>query len=798
MKTALKLAITFLIIFCPLSSLLAQDNYTIRGTIKSANDNLPSGNVMALHPSDSSLITGTFFLDGIFQLEDIDESQILVKLSSLEFNDTYIPVSRTSEMLIDLGAINVAQSAIALEELIVVGKRPEFTQKSDGTLEVLVENTILAASNSVIEILSKSPDILLDEDENPVVFGKGAAIIYLNGKRITNSQLSMIAPSNIKKLEIIRNPSAKYDAEGAAVIQITTIQRSGDGYQVNLKQNITTSQFAGTDTRTSVGLSMNKGRFSTSANYAFRQGKSRNNLYTTRDRLPEDGFLLTDLLTEWQYDLENFSNYDVGLQWAPNNRSYISAEYTGFTEQLGGHQISTNSITDDEGLSQYKSDINLDSRDQNHTLSLNYATDLDTLGSSIFYGGQYSTFALNADNLIEETSNEYGTNTNRWLKNIQGLNVYLLSNQLDYAKVFQNQNKFELGAKYSSVQNDFSLDFLTSPDNVDFQLEKGLSNEFLYTEKIAAAYASFQQKWSQQFHFSYGLRVESTDYSLQLSELEGEPISDKYTNFFPNFSANLATDNGNSFNISYSSRIIRVPYDRLNPVLYYQDPYTSIQGNPNLKPQKSHAFELTNKLGKTTFKLGYTYSIDPLGGGAIRGEHPKSYILIRLNYDTRHEAYASLARTFTTDWWTSTNFVSLRYTDINDTINGYRSVGSKPNLYFYSDNQFKVGALFNINANFSYLGEEYEEVFYRERSYNLSFSIDKSFLDNNLNVRLIANDVLNSMQAAGNYNLANTEIFFKRKWTSNYFRFALSYKFGRLKKATYKNKEVGRSEQNRI
>lgn len=798
MKTALKLAVIFLILFNNLTILSAQDSYTIKGSIKSDGDYLASGNIMALSPIDSSLITGTFFLDGVFQLEGIEVAQILVKLSSLEFEDTYIPVNRTTESILDLGAIDVSTSAISLDELIVVGKRPEFTQKADGILEVLVENTILSASNSVTEILSKSPDILLDEDENPIVFGKGAAIIYVNGKRITNNQLSMVSPANIKKLEIIRNPSAKYDAEGAAVIQITTIQRSGEGYQVNLKQNITLSEFAGSDTQTNIGLSLNKGRFSLNSNYAFQQGDYRSNLHTTRDRLPEDGFLLTDLLTEWQYDMENFSNYDLGLQFAPNNKSYISLEYTGLTELLGGHQISTNAITDDEGLSQYRSDIALDETDQNHTLSLNYSVTLDTLGSSFFYGGQYSKFDMNGDNLITETSNEYGVEASRWLKNIHELDIHILSNQIDYSKVFRNKNKVELGAKYSSIQNDYGLDFLISPDNSVFQLEEGLSNEFIYTEKIAAAYVAFQQKWNKQLNFSYGLRIESTDYSLQLSQLEGEPIASQFTNFFPNFSANFSTDNGNIFNFSYTARIMRVPYERLNPILFYQDPYTNIQGNPNLKPKKTHSFELMNKLGKTTFKLGYSYSIDPLGGGAIRGDHPKSYILIRLNYDNRHEAYTSISRTFSTDWWTSTNFVSLRYTDINDSLNGYQKVGSKPNLYLYSDNRFKVGELFNLNANFSYLGEEYEQVFHRKESYNLSFGIDKSFLDNNLTVRLIANDVLNSLQAAGNYNLANTQIYFKRKWLTNYFRFALSYKFGRLKKATYKNKEVGQSEQSRI
>lgn len=798
MKSTFKITLTLLIIFSHLIGLSAQKTYSIQGTVKGENGILPSGNVMALTSTDTTLITGTFFLDGAFLLEGIETPNILLKLSSLEFSDIYLPIERKEESIINVGEIKVSDSTIALDELVVVGKRPDFIQKSDGTLEVVVENTTLAASNTVTEILSKTPDVILDEDENPIIFGKGAAIIYVNGKRITNSQLSLINPSNIQKIEIIRNPSAKYDAEGAAVINIMTTRKRGDGYQVNLKHNMTHSDFAGMDTRSSVGLNFNKGRFSSTANYAFQQGQSRNNLYTTRDRLPEDGFLMTDLLTEWQYELENFSNYDLGLQVELNNNSYVSLEYSGLTEQLGGHQLSTNGITDDAGLSQYESDIQLNEQDQNHTFSLNYSLALDSLGSSIFYGGQSSTFDMNADNLITENSNEYGIAGARWIKNIQDLDIQILSNQIDYTKVFQNNNQFELGAKYSSVKNDFGLDFLISPDNVAFLLDENLSNRFSYHEKVGAAYLSFNQRISNQLSLTYGLRGETTDYILELSQLEGAPITNTFFNLFPNFSANMTFTERNALNFSYTSRIVRVPYQRLNPVLRYQDPYTNIQGNPALKPPKIHSFELMNKLGKTTLKLGYSYFKDPLGGGAIRGDNPKSYTLIRLNYDNKYEVFTSVGRTFNLDWWTSSNFVSLRYTNINDSVNGYQKLGSKPNLYFYSNNSFNIEKLFNIEVSFSFLGEEYEEVFHRLRSYNLSFAINKTFLNQNLNVRLIANDVLNTMQAAGNYNLANTQIFFKRKWTTNYFRISLSYKFGQLKKGVYKNKDVGQAERNRI
>ena len=775
----------------------SQINFSIKGKIIMEDGYLPSGNIIALHPKDSTFLSGDSFFDGIFELNDLTDDEVLIEFSSLEFDRTFLTIKYQNNLMIDLGEILVKNSQVALNEIVVKGRRPIYRQKSDGTVEVLIANTTLAASNSVQEILSKSPEIITDESGGISVFGKGNAILYLNGKRITSNQLAFISPSNIQKIEIIRNPSSKYDAEGGAVINISTIQRNDNGYQINLKQNVSHSDFGGTNFLSSVNFNHTYNRLSSNAYYTLLQGNDREQLYTTRDRKPEDIFLKTDLTTDWLRDYENTSSYGVGLQLDGENNNYVSIEYSGSLEQLGGNQISKNKITDDAGVSVFKSDIERDERETNNSISLNYNQVFDTLGTVLFFGGQFSDFQGNNDNLISEKTELENENLSRVLKNISGLDINIFSAQTDFTKKYKNKNTLELGAKYSFIKNSSSLDFLVADSDLNFISDSNLSNFFNYKEHISAGYFTFKSSFRKNINYEFGLRAEYTDYSLEVSS-ENDLIEDKYLNLFPNISTNITfTDNFN-LNFSYAARINRPAYRRLNPVIIYQDPYTSIQGNPNLIPEKTHAFEVSSRLKKTTFKIGYNYTIDPLGARALRGDNDRSYILIPGNYDLRHSFFSSVSRTFSNDWWTSINTFSIRHTNIIDTQFEIERIEPRPSPYFYSNNIFRVSNLFNVEVLFWYLGDRYTGVTHRRESSNMTISVEKSFLNKKLKCRLIANDIFYKNIAAGSYNVGQTDIYFNRRWSTNYFRFSMIYNFGKLKKNNYKNKSIGESERNRI
>lgn len=775
----------------------AQNITTIKGNVVNDKGESTIGNIIIMSIVDSSFITGSSFFETAFEIDNINKTEVLVKITSLQFEDKIIAVTYDGQSRVDLGNIKVANSALALDEITVSSKRPVYLQQADGTIDVLIQNTTLAASNSVSEILSKSPDIVIDETGSIAVFGKGNAILYLNGKRITDSQLTLISPSNIKKISIIRNPSSKYDAEGAAVINISTITQTDDGYQVNVKQNLSNSKFGGTISNSSLNLNYKKGDFSTNTYYSLQVGKERERLHTTRDREIENTFLKTDLTTDWNREFKNFSAYGIGFQYNTNNKSYISLEYSGFYELLGGVQLSNNKITDSNGLSFYDSNIKRDELEMNNSLSLNYNHVIDTLSSALFIGGQYTHFDSKMDNDITEKNEEINGMTSRLLKNLFDLNLNLLSGQVDYTKHYANKSSLELGTKVSHIENESAVDFLVSNNTNDYTLDEELSNNFNYKESIAAAYLSFKGRFKNDINYSIGLRSEFTKYNLNLSQVVDQKIKDQYLNLFPNLSLNKIYSDDFLLNFSYSSRINRPAYQRLNPVLVYQDPYTSIQGNPELKPEKVQAFELVAKLKKNNVKVGYNCTIDPLGATALRGKDDKSYVLIGINYDESHQFFTSVSRVFNYKFWTSTNTVSLKYTTIKESTFDFETVKPRPQLYLFTNNQFNLSNNYKAEIYFWYRGDNYEGLHLRKNIYGLNITLEKSFFEKSLKCRLMANDIFHTVIASGYYNVGQTDVYYNRRWSTDYFRVSLIYDFGKLKKVSYKNKAIGESESNR-
>ncbi|MEM6770386.1 MAG: TonB-dependent receptor, partial [Bacteroidota bacterium] len=671
-------------------------------------------------------------------------------------------------------------------------------QLADGTVEVQVANTVLAASSSVAEIFARTPDVRIDEDGALTIVGKGDAQLYLNGQPITAGQLATIPPANILKIAVIRNPPARYDASGGAVIEITTTKGLDDGYRVTLQQNLGTSNFGGEQSYSAINLNANRGRFAMNANYSVLQGDDRHVKFTTRNRSDPDIFLSSRVNIDWQHQLRGFHQYGLGLQYQAARGSTLSLAYSGFLEDLGGNTFNTNLLVDSEETLDYASTIFVDQRDQNNTLSLNYTKALDSLGSSLFFGGQITDFTGRSDNPISEMGITAAGSTARRLRNLAGVGASLLSAQMDYQKVLSNQSQLELGLRYGEVINEADLDFFISEGFGPFTLSSDLSSVYRYREGVAAAYANYSGQFSPKLSFSAGLRAEWTDYDLSLAEADPTPLRDAYLNLFPTASLNWQMADDRSLSFNYTARIRRPPFQSLNPNLIYQDPYTSIQGNPELVPEKIHAVEVVGKAGATVVKLGYAFTFDPLSGGAIRGDDPRSYILKRLNFSEQFEWYAAASRRFELGPWTSNNTLSFSYAKASSFEFSFASVDPRIQPYFFTDNRFRIKDWFTFELTFWYNGVLREGTFTRYDSANLTLGVERSILEDKLKARFIVADLFNTVRASGDYRLGETDIYFDNKWRSSYSRIALTYHFGELRKAKYTNKAAGAVEEGRI
>lgn len=792
-----KVTLIFILTFGFITMTFAQSIESISGTVINSKNGRLFGNVMMISPDDSTLITGISFLEGKFELLNLNSQKVLLKLTSLEFQDTYISVEYEDTKNVDLGEILVLESQIFLEELVITSKSALVTENADGSIEVKVENTNLATSTSVVEILSKSPSIVYNADGDIEVFGKGAAIIFINGIRVTNERLSTLSPSNVEKIEIISNPGPRYDAEGNSVINIITKRNMDEGAKATIKNYYSYGEFAGYDNRTNIDYSYSKDRWIVNSNYGLLVGNERQIKTTTRTRNEADDFFNSESKIDWQNENNNFSNYDFGVQYNSSNDKYLSLQYTGAYEDLGGDQLNDNTIIDNEtGI--YNSTITQEDLTLKNTLSANYYVKTDSLGSNIFVGSQYSSYINNFDNDIEESNTIDEVKKNMLINNVGENNTKIFSAQVDYTKVFENGDMLEIGGKIGYVNiNSNNTFFDITEDGMNINGE-GSSNNFEYSEKVPAGYLNFKGSLTDNINYSAGLRSEWTDYSLITSVDGGKIIEDNYINVFPSASLSAKLSNSTTAYLTYSSRISRPSYIVLNPFVVYQDAFTSIQGNPNLQPAKVHAIELGSAFNGWSLKTGYNYTIDQTYGGAFQSEeNSREYILRRANLSTQHVYFASLSKNISVKWWRSINTISTGYNDLIDDTNIFKIAANTPYYYLYSQNSFDIEDWITIYLTGWYQSDKQDGIYLRKNQSSINIGFEKKLFNNALQCNLDFNDVFHDIRADGEYKVGRTDIIYANTYSTNYVRFSMSYNFGELKKSNYKNKDVGKSETNR-
>ncbi|WP_254082229.1 outer membrane beta-barrel family protein [Dawidia cretensis] len=774
-----------------------QDRHTLTGRVASPTGELQMGNALALSVRDSSLLQGASFLEGDFTLADLPQHEVLLKLTSIQFGDTILYVSLAGRSRVDLGTLIVRDNPELLGEVEITGDVPLFTTRADGVLQVNVANTVLATSSSVQEILSRSPNVISD-DNGLSVFGRGQAILYLNGKRITQERLGSVSAAQVKSIEIITNPPASYDAEGQAVINIITKADMPDGYRATVNQQGTWSQYAGGATNTQINATAKKGRIDVAGNFDLRRGNEREVLNTTRTRPADTDYMNSQLRWDRQRDYKDVSNYSLGMSYALRGGSYASVEYNGFHERIDDDLQSRNFITTHTEDSRYSSRTARINLTRNNAVTVNSKTMLDTLGSYLFVGGQLSTYSWYRDDDIRENNLVNNDETIRVLGSHQNNPIKILSPQADFVHVFPRGGRLAFGTKLSIARVAADLSFYEIGEGGEHTPDPQRTNDFSYDETISAAYTQYDGIINKSITYGLGLRAERTHYTLYTSIREQSTFRDTYVNLFPQAQIAITASPDLKLRAAYTSRIIRPSYQSLSPALIYQDAFTSSAGNPDLKPEKVHAVELGAAWRMLDLKAGYSYNITPMSGAAIRGDDDKSYVLKAINLRRGHNYFATASATFSRSWFTSTNSVSVSYSKRIDSDNGFTMLAVSPQVYLYTNNKINVGRLFSLQLLGWYLGQRSQGLYFDYDRWLVTLGAEKEFLNKAIKVSITANDMYHTSYPSGHYDVGQTHIIYQRTFNTDYYRLIVTYTFGQLKKSSYQSQSTGATENSRV
>ncbi len=579
-------------------------NIIIKGNILDSESGAPLefATISLFSQQDSSLVGGGMTdLDGVFEIS----APIGRYYGVAEFiGYSNLPIDividrdqiRSGNRTIDLGTLSMAAGGIQLEGVEVVAERSETVMKLDKRV-FNVGQDLANRGGSAEDILDNVPSVTVDIDGNVSLRGSGGVRILINGRPsglagADNTNGLRAIPSNmIERVEVITNPSARYEAEGmAGIINIILKKEASGGFNGSFDIN------GGYPATGGVGANVNyrKGDINWFANYGLRYntnyggGESYTETYSGDNTFYQDQFSdrdRTGLSNSFRAGMDYFFNDKENLTGAflyrlSDEDNFNTIDYLDYTDLYPSNLTRTTLRTDDEREEESNLEYSLNYRKEfskrGHelTATVQYRDEIETEGSD-FLETATSTIGEVIPDLNQRSNNEEGEKT--WLF------------QVDFAKPIGEEGTFELGAR-SSLRN-ISNDYLVEEQIGEIWTPlEGLSNNFNYDENIHATYAIFGNKMGK-FGFQLGLRGE---YSEVLTELiQTNEINDRdYFNLFPSGHFNYEFSEGNSMQVSYSRRMRRPRFWDLNPFFTFSDSRNTFSGNPNLDPELTDSYEV--------------------------------------------------------------------------------------------------------------------------------------------------------------------------------------------------------------
>ena len=792
---------TTLLLMITLPLLAVAQTSMVSGRITS-NQNTPLefANVFLLK-EDSTLFKGTYAdAEGSYRLESVPYGVYLLGASMVGYEKRVTDRLniQSSEYAYDVKL----REGTTLDEVVIASVKPLFEKKADRTV-INVENSIVNAGGDAWEILQKAPGIEVDNNDQISILGKQGTIVMIDGRRtfLTGEQLANLlkgtSSSNIEKIEVITNPSAKYDASGnAGVINIVSKKNIITGFNSSLSLNTGTGW--NTFYNPAGNFNYRTEKFNLYGNYGYADRDVSREVGLTRRIFNES----QQVIFNQRNDIVTSSNEHLatlGFDLFVNKHNTIGVIVKGFSNLDAESGLSISDIVDvaneDQRLQVFSaSDGNL----ENYSVNLNYVGKLNADGSSISLDFNRLAYEIGDDEYYDVDFNRKSDASlirEQDLRNFENSDIEIFTAQADYILPL-SKNNLEIGLKYSDVKTGNDLQF-DSLDQHNWIRDASRSNTFEYDESVYAAYVSYATSLSK-INVQGGVRVEHTE-SVGNSVTLNQKTKRIYTDFFPSLSMSYPIDKNQRFNFSYSRRIDRPRYQWLNPFIFFFDPFTFYQGNPLLRPQYTNNLELSYSKNSTTFSAGFTETRDAMSFVTIQVDSTLTGTATNVNLHKLFNYNLSInTQKQLTDWWSVFTFFSGFYNYYDAQFEG-SDVGVDRLSYRINLNN-------SISLPWSLKGEV--SAFYQspvvfgisviDPYYVMNMGLQRKFLEGSLNARAVFNDVFNTTLRTGNTTHENQNLdFFFRRMRSRVV-LSLSYSLGKRNISTRMRKSTARTEDSRV
>jgi hypothetical protein len=749
---------------------------------------LPFVNVLLLQPTDSTLVKGAVAdAGGKYEFDQIQPGKYLTLISMMGFKKQYSAQFELTAEPMQLPNVILLTDNKTLHEITVVEKKPFIEQQIDRTV-VNVENSIVSSGATALEVLERAPGVIVDQQNNQLKLrGKAGVIVQIDGKQTFLSQQELMTllrntPSDhIEKIELITNPSAKYDAAGnSGIINIKMKRNKNFGTNGNVNLGAGYARYA----RGNAGFSLNhrEGKLNTFFNTGTFLNKGFNNNQIYRSIPYENKVTYFDQSSE-RINQSQYYNLRAGVDYYVSAKTTLGVLVSGFINNWSNPfgQTNTRILDKDKILERtFRTDLFNGGKVNNASFNVNVKHQFDDKGKEISFDADYVNYKGSKNSNLDTryaTADGKPDGNPDLVRNAMPSNINIGVAKVDFAQPLW-KGKFEAGIKSSYVSSDNNMVFETKQDT--WIIDPARSNRFKYTENVNAGYLNYNGSFSKRLKYQAGLRGEHT-HSIGNSVTLNQVKDRNYISLFPSIFLSQQLDTNNVLNVSYSRRIDRPNYQSLNPFEFYLDPYTFQRGNPNLKPQFTNSFQLVhvykNMLNTT---LAYSRIKDMIAEELpqqIASENKTFVTSDNLDNQDNLSLTVSLPIPIAKWWKLQTNFTGV--------YNHYQSYYLEQNLQIkqaswnmYASNQFTLSKTWSAEVSGWYNSRAFYGLYAAKPMGMINAGVQKVMFNKKATLRVNVDDIFWTNRFRGQATYKDIDFLVRAQWPSRQLRISIAYNFG--------------------
>jgi len=777
----------------------------ISGRILNNNEPLAFANVLLLSANDSTLVKGDLTDEnGAYSLVINEVGNYFIKAEIVGFTPQFSENIAYKSGDISLPDLQLSEGH-ELSEITVSAQKPLIELRAD-KMVVNVANSSINSGQTALEILAKSPGISIDNQNNISLKGNQGVLVTIDGKNqyLSNEDitrmLATMPASGINSIEIITNPSSKHDAEGNSGI-INIVLQKNENFGTNGQLSTTFRKGIKASHFHNLSVNHRREKFSIQAAGEYYNWGAYRNLLLYRNIPSVEGNTVFDSDTKMHDSGDGF-NLRLGADYylTENTTIGIMAKINNGDEEKVNDNLTKITGVNKPDFSQLLVDSDALELYQNTTYNFNFEHKFPIKKMQISFDADYNTHQKTADWSYKnqyKDENTISVNPDDYLHNDQKIDIDIFATKTDFSWNISDKIQLETGLKHSQVstKNSTYFEYLEGGNWIN---QTNRSNTFDYTESVSAAYLNTNIK-IKKVSIQAGLRAEHT-ISEGISETLNQEVTRQYTNLFPSMSISHPIAEGQNMSYSYSRRLNRPNYRKLNPFVFYLDEFTLGKGNPFLNPQYTNALSINYALdNKLYISASYNRTNDLIEQVIEQNNETNTTISTTDNLDV----FNNMSLTVTvpkvwTNWWTTrlnyTGFYIEFYAPVQAGILDNSTLAHQ----VYLSNEFSLSNDWSIELSGNYHSRSTWGFFTAEARGNVDAGISKK-LGKNGRIKAGITDIFWTQNSKAFVAVGDIDLMDRSKFDTRRVSVSANWNFGNNKiKGARNRKTASEDERGRL